>query len=117
MTVAAMATLLWRCVAHSAASFPGARRWPPAPGFRHALRASPPSPKKFTSHCQAATPPAARAVLLLLAAPKSLRTAAGAQLQRRAATLARPSTSRRRARAAAGAQLASCAGTSGTLLV
>ena len=44
MTVSVMTTpFLWRCVAHSAASFSGARRWPPAPGFRHALRASPPA--------------------------------------------------------------------------
>ena len=44
MTVSAMATpFLWRCVAHSDASLPCARRWPPAQGFRHALRASPPA--------------------------------------------------------------------------
>ena len=103
MTVSAMATpFLWRCVAHSAASFPDARRWPPAPGFRHALRASPPSSKKVcASRCQAATPPATRAVLLTPGGSQVLWTAAGVQLQRRAAAQARPSTSRRRARATA----------------
>ena len=57
--------------------------------------------EKCASRCQAATPPAARAVLLTPGGPRVLWTAAGVQLQRRAAAPARPSTSRRRARAAA----------------
>ena len=56
--------------------------------------------EKCASRCQAATPPATRAVLLTPGGPRVLWTAAGVQLQRRAAALARPS-SRRRARAAA----------------
>ena len=73
--------------------------------------------EKCASRCQAATPPAARAVLLTPGGPRVLWTAAGVQLQRRAAAQARPSTSRRRARAAARGAAASCAGTCGALLV
>ena len=92
--------VLWRCVAPSATSPPGARQCAGAGGS--ATRSGPRHhPQTFLSRCQAATPPAARAVLLTPGGPRVLWTAAGVQLQRRAAAPARPSTSRRRARAAA----------------
>ena len=108
--------VLWRCVAPSATSPPGARQCAGAGGS--ATRSGPRHhPQTFLSRCRAATPPAARAVLLLLAAPKSLRTAAGVQLQgglrRRHARQPHDGAPARQLRA----QLKNCAGASGALVV